>query len=206
MEEYEYEQVLEYENEIYQVNEDSESENEELTNALAQIYYAVDNSISDIQNNEAATPNLEINTRKITKNNSNISLENKKPSPVPIHTENADSHKRKRIVYDESHKKFPSHDNRQCCVLCRESNHDEHTCENILYPDNDESTWRRYNLTASTVCKRSFRLYCYHCTRNHFGQDCQHKSRNEINFSPPFRNDMSQRDYSRLENSLNLSR
>ncbi|CAI2191754.1 19209_t:CDS:2, partial [Funneliformis geosporum] len=139
MEDYEYEQVLEYENEIYQVNDDSESENEELTNALAQIYYAVDNSKSDIQNNEPPTSNLEINIVKITKNKSNISLEHKKPSSVPIHIENAESaisHKRKRL--DESHNNFPSNDRRQCCALCKEYNHDEQTCENILYPENDE--------------------------------------------------------------------
>jgi hypothetical protein len=129
------------------------SENEELTNALAQIYYAVDNSKSNISNNKDVIP-----TREVTRSNKeadetivsnkttgDVSFENgnnrtRKDSQEPVHLESdydsTMSHKRKKIMYDEDN--YPSYGSGKRCALCKGYNHDERTCENILYPENDE--------------------------------------------------------------------
>jgi len=185
---YDYEQVLQYENEIYQVNEETSESETELTNALARIYYAVDNSESNVSNNQNVVPKHEDTTipKKITETNNVLLGNNRSRSSQkdlkqePIHLESDEMvHKRKRISYDEED--YPSYNSGQQrggqrggqrCALCKGHNHDERTCEDIRYPDNDESTWRLYNKQEATESTRSIRSYCYNCAGNHFGQNC----------------------------------
>ncbi|RIA81017.1 hypothetical protein C1645_580024 [Glomus cerebriforme] len=190
---YDYEQVLQYENEIYQINEESSESESELTNALAQIYYAVDNSNPNVSNNQDVVPKHEVTTNDIivSKKNigtNNVPLENilsrssqKDSKQESVHSESdAMPHKRKRITYDEEdYSSYVSgkqgsrqRGGRQRCALCKGHNHDERTCDEIRYPDNEELTWRRYNKQEATGSTRSLRAYCYNCAGNHFGQDC----------------------------------
>jgi hypothetical protein len=135
----------------------------ELTNALAQIYYAVDNN--NVSNNQDVIPKCEVTKppdkvddtivpKRITGTNNNVPLENnrsksskKGSKQESVHLESdATPHKRKRITYEDDH---PSCNSAQRCALCKGYNHDERTCENIRYPDNDE------------VIFTVFTIFCY---------------------------------------------
>lgn len=198
---FDYEQVLQYENEIYQVNEDTSESETELTNALARIYYAVDNSEPNVSNNQDIVPKHEVTKsdkvgdtiipNKIDGTN-NVSGNNRSRSSQKgsKHLESDEIlHKRKRITYDEDD--YPSYSNGQQrggqrCSLCKGHNHDERTCEEIRFPDNDESTWRLYNKQEAKEPTRNIRSYCYNCAGNHFGQNCPSLTGS----SPSFRNGM----------------
>ncbi|CAB4489759.1 unnamed protein product [Rhizophagus irregularis] len=109
---FDYEQVLQYENEIYQVNEDTSESETELTNALARIYYASD-KVGD-----TIIPNKIAGTNDVSENNRSRSSQ--KGSK---HLESDEIlHKRKRITYDEDD--YPSYSNGQQrggqrCSLCK---------------------------------------------------------------------------------------
>ncbi|GET03880.1 hypothetical protein GLOIN_2v1635254 [Rhizophagus clarus] len=182
---YDYEQVLQYENEIYQVHEETSESETELTNALARIYYAVNNSETNVSNNQDVAPKHE--ATKTDKVGDNGSRSQKSLKQESIHLESDEMpHKRKRISYEDDD--YPSYSNGQQrgqrCVLCKGHNHDERTCENIRYPDNDESTWRLYNKQEIKEPTRNIRSYCYNCAGNHLGQNCP----SLINSSSSFRN------------------
>lgn len=138
----------------------------ELTNALARIYYAVDNSEPNVSNNQDIVPKHEVTKsdkvgdtiipNKIAGTN-NVSENNRSRSSQKgsKHLESDEIlHKRKRITYDEDD--YPSYSNGQQrggqrCSLCKGYNHDERTCEEIRSPDNDE------------VSNLLFLLYKYMC-------------------------------------------
>jgi len=123
-----------------------------LTNALAQVYYAVDSTASNTQNNEEVIPKREVikfdkieDIKKKIESDDNVPLESKKTNfsrsdSVHIESNNhsARPHKRKRLAYEDEYNNYRD---RQRCVLCRETNHDERACENIPYPDNDEVSY-----------------------------------------------------------------
>src|SRR4051794_7171417 len=105
------------------------SENEELTNALAQIYYAVDNSKSNVSNNQDVIPKREATKsneddtnvpNKITGNN-NLLLENgnnrsrSRRDLQDLESDYAIPHKRKKIMYNEDD--YPSYGGGKRCAL-----------------------------------------------------------------------------------------
>ncbi|CAG8549351.1 9699_t:CDS:2 [Acaulospora morrowiae] len=58
------------------------------------------------------------------------------------------------------------------CQNCGSREHNENICESIMYPDNDELTWRRYKLQAPSR-NAKVRINCYKCaSQNHYGKDC----------------------------------
>ncbi|CAG8506864.1 17808_t:CDS:10 [Acaulospora morrowiae] len=58
------------------------------------------------------------------------------------------------------------------CQNCGSREHNENICESIMYPDNDELTWRRYKLQVPSRNVK-VRISCYKCaSQNHYGKDC----------------------------------
>lgn len=105
----------------------------------------MDNSEPNVSNNQDIVPKHEVtksdkagDTNNVPNNRSRSSQKGSKQEP--IHLESEILHKRKKITYDEDEVDYPSHGNGrgQRCALCKGHNHDERTCENIRYPDNDE--------------------------------------------------------------------
>jgi hypothetical protein len=143
-----------------------------LTSALAQIYYAVDNTEPNVSDNQDVVPKNEVTKsdkvddtvipKKISGAN-NVPLENNRSRSSPkglkketIQLENdGKPHKRKRISYDEDD--YPSFNNGQQrggqrCALCKGNDHDERTCENIRYPNNDEVGGFLFSLFKICMC------------------------------------------------------
>ncbi|CAG8784833.1 28848_t:CDS:2, partial [Gigaspora margarita] len=146
-------EVLRYEDEIYnEKTETSESEEELLKDPsiiYGQLYYS--SKKPEVTSSEIILNDQE-STRRIPEVQPNDEEDNQVQSPPREVTESATQSTDK-------------------CVMCGSEDHSSSMCERTTHPNNDEATWRRYKIQMGAVPRSITYVSCFNCaSSSHVGR------------------------------------
>ncbi|CAG8586714.1 19334_t:CDS:2 [Dentiscutata erythropus] len=142
-------EVLRYEDEIYNEKTDTSESEEELLKdpsiIYGQLYYSSEKpeiTSSGIKDQESAE---------------------KVPEVQPNNGENNQAQSPPREVTGSATQSTDK------CIMCESEDHSSSMCERTTRPNNDEATWRRYKIQAGVIPRPIIYVSCFNCSSNNHG-------------------------------------
>ncbi|CAG8528743.1 6079_t:CDS:2 [Dentiscutata heterogama] len=157
-------EVLRYEDEIYNEKTDTSESEEELLKdpsiIYGQLYYSSEKP-------EISSSGIIVKDQESTE---------KVPEVQPNNGENNQAQSPPREVIGSATQSTNK------CIMCESEDHSSSVCERTTHPNNDEATWRRYKIQMGIVPRPTTYVSCFNCSSsNHGGRDCPDYSRYRTN-------------------------